>query len=332
MDASLSELLTGETVGGYLAARGIPARDAAEPLAGGVGNVVLAVRAQDGRELVVKQSLERLRVAAEWHAPKRRILSEAAGLATLRSLDADAAPAVVDVDPERMVLVLERAPEGAEDWKAALLRGEADPVVAARLGRIVGLMHRETAGRPLPALLEDDPEAFEALRLDPYHGEVARRLPGLAARVREVADGIRATRVCLVHGDLSPKNVLVLPDGRVWLIDFEVAHRGDPVFDLAFLLSHLVLKAMRRPEAAERYVDAADAFLAAYRESRGAIPPDAELLPQLACLLLARVVGKSPVDYLDSAQRDAVLAIGTRLLGGAPPSLAALLDQLRRLS
>ena len=90
MDASLSELLTGETVGGYLAARGIPARDAAEPLAGGVSNVVLAVRAQDGRELVVKQSLERLRVAAEWHAPKRRILSEAAGLATLRSLDADA--------------------------------------------------------------------------------------------------------------------------------------------------------------------------------------------------------------------------------------------------
>ena len=90
-------------------------------------------------------------------------------------------------------------------------------------------------------------------------------------------------------GDWSPKNLLVYPDS-VLALDFEVAHCGDPAFDVAFLLSHLVMKSVHLPQHQLQLRQAADAFLAGY----GAIPPDAHVTAELGCLLLARVDGKSP--------------------------------------
>ncbi|MDM4761998.1 aminoglycoside phosphotransferase family protein [Galbitalea sp. SE-J8] len=299
-------------------------------LSGGVSNVVLAVEA-DGQRLVMKQSLERLRVEAEWLAPRRRILAEAAGLRVAAALDPASVPRVVDIDPETMLLVMEMAPEGTDDWKRKLMAGEIDADFARHVGRLVGRMHAETAGAPLPRELTDDPAAFEALRLDPYHEAVARALPELADAVRAVADRIRRERVCLVHGDLSPKNVLVLPGGapHAWLIDLEVAHRGDPAFDVAFMLTHLVMKAVHRRADRARYDAAADAFLAGYAEHRR-IPDDDALLPQLGCLLLARVVGKSPADYLSPPERDVVRALGAAAVTGGAGSLNELRERRSR--
>jgi tRNA A-37 threonylcarbamoyl transferase component Bud32 len=275
-----------------------------------VSNVVLAVEA-DGRRLVVKQSLERLRVAAEWTAPQRRILAEAAGLRVAAGIDADSVPTVVDVDPENMLLVLEMAPDGARDWKQDLMRGEVDTQFAARVGHITGVLHASTWDAQLPPELADDPDAFEALRLAPYHEATAAAIPELAGAIRDVADRIRATRRCLVHGDLSPKNILRLPDAtpHAWLIDFEVAHRGDPTFDVAFMLTHLMMKSVYRPADAARYDEAADEFLAAYGEHRS-LPDEIDLSQQMGCLLLARVVGKSPAEYLSEHSRERVRALG----------------------
>ena len=61
--------------------------------------------------------------------------------------------------------------------------------------------------------------------------------------LRAEAERLVTCRSVLVHGDFSPKNLLVSGD-RLVIIDCEVAWYGDPAFDLAFLLNHLCLKAL----------------------------------------------------------------------------------------
>jgi aminoglycoside phosphotransferase (APT) family kinase protein len=322
------ELLDARSVVPYLVARGIlaggePVR--VEALGGGVSNVVLAVESGE-RRLVVKQALARLRVREEWLADPHRAVTEGHALRRAAAAVPDAVPTVVDIDERACALVVDRAPASWTDWKTRLLRGEVDVAVARRLGRIIGTLHASTL-----ADRETEPafgswEGFEELRIRPYHRTVAARHAALAPAIDALVERMRNRRRCLVHGDCSPKNVLVGREG-LWLIDFEVAHRGDPTFDVAFMHSHLILKALHRPASRRVLRAALTGFLAGYR----AAAPGADLLDsppwlvrQTAALVLARVDGKSPVEYLD--ERSAALArgLGTRWLADPPARVDAL--------
>ena len=311
-------LLSAQTVGAHLIRRGLVAPGtpvAATELEWGVSNVVLAVEAGDLRA-VVKQALPRLRVAEEWLAKRERTLTEAEALRLAGRLVPGSVPAVLDVDEEACALVVAHAPDAWQNWKAQLLAGDVDPAVAARLGATLAVWHRETEGDESVARRFSDSEAFEQLRVDPYHRTVMRRWPRLERAIGAYVEEMLDTRLCLVHGDFSPKNVLVGPDG-CWVLDFEVAHVGDPVFDLAFMLNHLMLKAIHRPEGLEGYRACASAFLAAYR--RDAEP--AYLLGHAGCLMVARVDGKSPAEYLTEDERLLARTIGSRLVLDPPATV-----------
>lgn len=320
-------LLTAETVVDHLRERGVidggPAT--ARALSGGVSNVVLAVDT-DHRRLVVKQSLDRLRVADDWFAPRQRILNEATALGVAATLTPDAVPAVLDVDPARFTLTVERAPEGWTDWRCAIFDGQVEPALGGRLGTILGTWHAATVGGAgLPEPLATDTETFRSLRVQPYHETLAARHPEVRAAVDRVVERMLDSRLVLVHGDFSPKNVLA-GGGGTWVIDFEVAHLGDPTFDLAFLLTHLLMKAVHRPGLADRLDAAGAAFLDRYRASVPAVlAPDLPYLSaHIGCLLLARVAGKSPADYLDRRGREAVWRLGLSLLHEPVTRLADL--------
>jgi 5-methylthioribose kinase len=277
------------------------------PLPGGVSSDIVAVSGP-GVELVVKRALPRLRVAQEWLADDERIVREARALELAARLVPGAVPAVIDLDEETRTLVLERAPAGWRNWRDDLLEGHIDEAVAGALGGALVRWHAGTAASP-PAELVDT-RAFVQLRVDPFYRVVATRHPQLADRIGATADALLQTRTCLVHGDFSPKNVLH-GDGRLWVLDWEVAHVGDPRFDLAHLLAHLVLKAVHRPADAGRYRSAAESFLCAYGHSAD----DGDgLVANLGCLLLARVDGKSPAPYLTAAEQARVRALGILLL------------------
>ncbi len=315
------QVLTTESVGQYLVERGIAGAAgpvSAHSLGGGVSNVVLAVRLGD-RQVVVKQSLPRLRVADEWLAKRERVLTEAAALRWAGRVTPGAVPEVYHVDPDRCVIVIEHAPPDWRAWKEDLLAGRADPAVAARLGNILAAWHTTSFQEPEEARRFDDAEAFEQLRVDPYYRTVMRRHPELAALVQPYVEQMLATRICLVHGDYSPKNVL-LGDAGLWVVDFEVGHLGDPVFDVAFLLNHLLLKAVHRPTEAEEYARGAAAFWTAYRAtaSHEVRPADAYVFGHVGCLMIARVDGKSPVEYLSPAGQGLARTLGIRLLRQPP--------------
>ncbi len=313
-------VLSPDNVGAYLAERGLLSDGASldvHALPGGVSGVVLAVRA-DGRRMVVKQALERFRVADEWLVPPARATAEAKALEVMGRVAPGSVPRLLDSDPEAFALVMEQAPASWRPWKSLLLEGAADAAVAAWLGALLAALH-SVDGEIGSA------ESFEAQRVDPYLRTIQRRHADLAEPIGAYIDRLLDTTRCIVHGDYSPKNVLVGDDG-LWVIDWEVAHRGDPAFDLAFLLNHLLLKTIHRPQARADYEACGRAFLEAY----GRVADMQYLLGLVGCLMLARVDGKSPAEYLSEPERGHARAAGIALLTAPPSSVEEAWAGLRR--
>lgn len=349
-------LLDHDAVGDYLLSRGVgrPPFTDIETLAGGVSNIVVRVRPDEG-QLVVKQSLETLAVPDRWTAPTRRAITEARIMALLGSVTPGRLPAVIDQDEDQHTIVMTSAPAGWTDWKTELMTGSVDQTVAGTLGGLLATWHQQT-WQPCELLDPgfDEYEAFDALRLDPYFRTSAERAPEVATELMAVVSDMSSRRSCLVHGDFSPKNVLVGPGSRaprpdsaqpatLWVIDFEVAHRGDPAFDVAFMCTHLLMKSYALADIAGEFDAARDAFVTAYSKSvcadegsarRSAPPAPGPSLdwPHLSrvvgSLLIARVKGKSQAGYLDEPARRHVLELGMSLLR-EPASSAEEITQRR---
>jgi 5-methylthioribose kinase len=308
----------------YLDARGQRPPPLVTRLTGGVSGETHLIEWAPTR-LVVKRALDRLLVEGEWHAKPERAMTEAAAMALLHELTPDHTPAMLDADPARNTIVMTAAPPDWVPWKSVLMGDLPDPTsgpiaTAAALGRILGDWHARTCGDADVAARFDDDEAFDQLRVSPFHRVVAEAHPSVADAIRRCIDELEQRRDCLVHGDYSPKNVLVGPDGLM-VLDFEVAHVGAAIFDLAFMSCHLALKAMHRPAHAALLADAGSALVDAYRtkvpDGFGADPASG-LTTHTACLLLARVDGLSPATYLDGPTADAVRELALSLLSRPP--------------
>ena len=173
-----------------------------------------------------------------------------------------------------------------------------------------------------------DRTAFDQLRTDPYYRTVASRHPRVAGIVEDWITQSDRRQVAMVHGDWSPKNLLVR-EGALVCIDFECAHFGDPSYDAGFMMNHLILKAFLRPELAPTYLQLARV---AFSWTLGMLPTRAldwyedASIRHLALLMLARIDGKSPVEYLRTDdERDAVRRLALLLIENAPPTLEAAL-------
>lgn len=287
------------------------------PLPGGVSSDIARVDVA-GRSFCVKQALPKLKVAADWRAPVARNHSEAEWIRVASEIAPDAVPRLIGEDRTAGLFAMSwLAPESHPVWKAELRDGRIDPAVAAEVGRRISLVHAATAGRVDIAARFANDEIFRQIRLEPYLLATAERHPDCANALRRLAERTARTKLALVHGDVSPKNILVGAHGPVFL-DAECAWYGDPAFDLAFLLNHLLLKCAWRPQWRARYLAAfraaAEAYLAGVAwEARDAFEGrSAWLLPGL---LLARVDGKSPVEYItEEADRERIRACAKPLL------------------
>jgi aminoglycoside phosphotransferase (APT) family kinase protein len=291
-------------------------------LSGGVSSELWRVDLPSG-PICVKRALAKLRTERDWFAPIARWRYEYEWLAVAAGIVPQAVPRLLGADPGRGLFAMAYFdPQQFGVWKAALRNGYAEPQFAAAVGRNLAAVHAATARRTDIASRFRSDEIFHAIRLDPYLGEVGRRHPDLAAATAELVAKTAATRLALVHGDVSPKNILVGPDGPVFL-DAECAWYGDPAFDLAFCLNHLLLKCVWRPAAAAEFLRSFDALRDTYLtgvkwEGREALEARASRL--LPGLLLARIDGKSPVEYITAeAEKERIRRVA-RLLIQSPSS------------
>jgi aminoglycoside phosphotransferase (APT) family kinase protein len=306
-----------------------------ERLAGGVSSAVF--RAEWGTTaVVVKQALPQLQVSDEWLSRVERSATEArAAIVLERLLPVGSILAPIYVDEQRSLFVMPSASAGAETWKALLMRGELSTVTARKVGELLGQLHGRSRVEPGVAEEFADRQDFVALRVDPYLRVTAERRPHLAPAIERHTERMMSVGECLVHGDYSPKNLLVEPDRSeaVTLLDHEVCHWGDPAFDLAFCLTHLHLKACTFPERRGEFLELAQVFWTAYGATAGPSDPsglERDTVGLLGCLLAARVDGKSPAEYLTTHElRDRVRALAGSILLEEPVNLKSVRDLAR---
>lgn len=308
-------------------------RPNAEPLGGGVSCDVLRVDLPSG-PICAKQALPRLRVEQVWEASPERAVSEVRWLKYAHAIGLST-PRVIAEAPERHLFFMEFLdPDSHPTWKGELAQGRIDPAFAAEVGSQMARIHAVSHQDETIAAAFANADLFRSLRIEPYLLHTAALHPDLADRLHSISRGLDETRIALIHGDVSPKNLLVGPGGPVF-IDAECATCGDPAFDLAFCLTHLLLKGVWHPEWADRYFAAFAALAEAYlhsadREPREALQRRVALL--IAALLLARIDGKSPAEYLTSdTDRAAVRNAARALLINPAASPADLATRLQHL-
>jgi Ser/Thr protein kinase RdoA (MazF antagonist) len=143
---------------------------------------------------------------------------------------------------------------------------------------------------------------FEQLRIDPFYRFVAAKNPQIEVEIRKLINELEGDKTTIVHGDFSPKNIMVSTDDQVFILDFEVTHVGNPVFDLAFLLAHLLCKFFRTEDRlhAKLLSNTGLVFVKEYEKLRAISP---SVVKHTALIALARVEGKSPVNYLSPDQQ-----------------------------
>ncbi len=292
-------------------------------LPGGVSNAVFLVSRPVGQDFVLKQAREQLSVPQPWFCSVERIWREMdvlrvcdAVIAKQASLDAQSeiqatTPAIVFEDRDNFSFGMTAAPPHRV-WKTELLEGHADLRIGRACARLMADLHAGTWQDGQLATSLGDTTFFHDLRIDPYYRRVAQVHSDLAPVLGQLIESLDAHPRCLVHGDFSPKNLLVHEHG-VMLIDFEVGHFGDPAFDLGFFLSHLVLKTIHSMPEHNAFLELLETFWETYRRTADDTIPADELRSlaergarNTAGCLLARVDGKSQIDYLDEVQRDHV--------------------------
>ena len=307
------------------------------PLTGGVASDIWRVDGPQG-SIVVKRALAQLRVAQVWAAPVSRNESEVLWMKEAARIVPAAVPTVLAHDPELGAFAMEYLEPGAYPvWKAQLLQGWVEPATAGALGRVLVAIHAGTAASPALARRFANESVFHSIRLEPYFEATAKVQPDLRGQLEALVTDTLASKLALVHGDVSPKNILIGPEGPV-LLDAECACYGEPAFDLAFCLNHLLLKCLAVPAQTDALLESFGRLSSDYLAGVGWEPAEhlerraARLLP---ALLLARVDGKSPVEYITAEEHKAVVRRAARpMIARPPPRLsdvaAAWAEELRR--
>ena len=294
-------------------------------LTGGVASDIWKVDTP-AKTFAIKRALPKLKVAADWYVPVARNAYEVKWMEVVRGILPQAVPQLLGHDPAAGLFAMAYLdPDTYRNWKSELRDGRTDDAFAAEVGRRLVRIHAATAKDPAIAAAFATDETFHAIRLAAYLEATAPKHPQAAEALMALSRLTLATKLTLVHGDVSPKNILVGPDGPVFL-DAECAWYGDPAFDLAFCLNHMLLKCLWTPRAAARFLDLFDVLSRSYLAGVTWEPPaamEARTAHLLPGLFLARVDGKSPVEYVTAETDKArIRRVALKFLGRPPQRLS----------
>lgn len=286
------------------------------PLAGGVASDI-AVVSLPGREVCVKFALAKLKVAEDWHAPVHRNKAEFAWLSAATACVPENVPKLFGWSADDNGFAMEfLTGETVYLWKDALLAAAPDRGEAQAVAAVLGRIHAASTAPDFDRSPFQNRDDFRALRLEPYLSFTARKHPDLAPQLTELVTSLYEADAVLVHGDVSPKNIL-FRDGEPIILDAECATMGDPSFDLAFCLNHLLLKALHLPASQKVLLASVLRFWSSYAplvDWEDVADLEARVAALLPALMLARVDGKSPVEYLSEASQARVRALAVPLI------------------
>lgn len=300
-------------------------------LQGGVSNRTVLVERLNGEAWVLKQALAKLRVKVDWFSDVRRIHREALGLRELEKLAPPGAitPLIFE-DDDHHLLAMQAVPQPHENWKHALLAGDLHERHIVQFADLLAAIHRRSAEHADKyAAAFDDRSFFETLRVEPYYRYTATQVPESAAFIEQLIAETHRRHLCITHGDYSPKNILIHED-RLILLDHEVIHWGDPAFDVGFSMTHLLSKAHHLPGHRTQFATAAliywKRYFSAVSDTRWVSDLQSMSVRHTLACLLARVAGRSPLEYLDENERKRQRDVVVPLMQSPPNDMAGLID------
>ncbi len=302
-------------------------------LRGGVSNRTVLVDELEGKRWVLKQALEKLRVKEDWFSDPKRIEKEALGMQWLNRLcPQGAVPQLIFVDPKHHLLAMEAVDEPHECFKTLLLKGQFLAEYFRQFGQLLGYIHAKgaQAGTKLSRIFQDT-SFFESLRLEPYYAFTASKLPEAAPFFNALMQACRQHSYTLVHGDYSPKNILVHRE-KLILLDHEVIHFGDGTFDIGFSLCHLLSKANHLIEHRKELIQGAQLYWQAYLKeiSHWDAQKEARAIGHTLACLLARVHGRSPLEYLSAVAKARQSSIVLNIIQHKPSHISGLINQFHK--
>jgi aminoglycoside phosphotransferase (APT) family kinase protein len=301
-------------------------------LAGGVSNRTVLVQRERGEGWVVKQALAKLRVQVDWFSSPERIHVEAMALGVLAPLcPPGAVPRLIFEDRPNHIMAMEAVPQPHANWKQMLLAGDVQADHIAQFARLLATIHRETSLRRAQLMPDfGDRSFYESLRLEAYYLYTGTQVPESAAFYERLVAETRSRQDALVHGDYSPKNALV-HHGQLVLLDYEVAHMGEPAFDVGFSMTHLLSKAHHLPARRADFAQAAADYWSLYRKTLGDAPwadgLEARAVRHTLGCLLARVNGRSPLEYMSAEARARQRAAVVPLMAAPPETVEELIAE-----
>jgi 5-methylthioribose kinase len=284
-----------------------------QSLPGGVSNSVLKISCDRG-QFVLKQALPKLKVAGEWVSDVARSNVEKQALEFLYRIIPGTTPGLLYEDESNYLFIMECAPESSVTWKSLLLKQNCNPSLAKKIGNILGRLHQNTHNLQEARELFGNKKYFHQLRIEPFFEFLKCKYPDLKKNIDQHIAICLERESSIVIGDYSPKNILVC-DEQVVVIDFEVIHYGDTSFDLGFLTTHLLLKSLHAWKLRHSYYDILQATVDGYFSCiQFAKRADLELqcIQQLAWILLARVDGKSPIEYISEEKDKQLIRYASR--------------------
>jgi 5-methylthioribose kinase len=275
-------------------------------LQGGVSNKTVLLE-RETESWVIKQALPKLRVQVDWFSDPSRIHREALGLRYLSQFMPQHVPQFIFEDVDNNVLAMSAVPKPHQNWKSVLLSGDILQHHVKAFGELLGQLHRQAYERRTDfADFFTDTTFFESLRLEPYYLYTASQIPKAAPFLETLVEDTRMQKTTLVHGDYSPKNILLHNDTFI-LLDYEVIHWGDPAFDVGFGMTHLLSKAHYLAEQRSTFLNSAWVFWKSYSRIIKELPwskgLEARAVRHTLGCMLARVCGRSPLEYLSDSQR-----------------------------
>ena len=326
-----------KTLENYLLGRGVI--DAATGYSityckGGVSCIVAFVRAGE-KELIIKQALAQLQVKETWLCDPNRMHIEYECNALYHRLAPDMAPAVCFYDDEHYIMGREAVPERCPMWKAQLLSGLLDFSVAEKVIRALAAVHAACAHDPEVARLFGNKDIFYGLRVSPYIEFTLGKYGQLKDFASPLVEELMGPGITLVHGDFSPKNIMI-DDRNVRILDFEVAHYGHPAFDLAFFSVLFLCKSVKHKAWAAAYRNLLAFMLDTYFDNvayMNNVALEASFVRLLALMLLARVDGKSPAEYItEEVDRERLRAMAFAIIDSRITTRAELFAMLETLA
>jgi aminoglycoside phosphotransferase (APT) family kinase protein len=285
------------------------------PLKGGVSSDIFLV--SDGKNsVVVKQALPKLNVEDDWYADISRNENEQKFLLFFNKIKPDATPKLLYSNSEYSFFVMEFLDESFQNWKKQMLNGVFDPQIAKKSAILLATIHQESWKNEDLKKEFNKADNFYELRTEPYLVTTGERHPELKDLFFDEVERLKSHRETIVHGDFSPKNIMVKND-RVVLLDHEVAWFGDPAFDLAFFLNHLYLKMLYHFKRTGGIQDLTKIVWTTYFAQMGENilqKMQSRTIRLLLMMMLARIDGKSPVEYLDNDQQEFVISFVKKYL------------------